>query len=424
MFTQALAGRAGLEPGELADDLGPLFEAILESVPAPIADRSGPTQLLVTTLQYSSYVGKIAVGKLTSGSLKPGQMVAHVTAGGETGTARIGEVFTFRNLKREAQPMVDAGNIVAVSGIGGVGIGDTITDVEDPRPLPPIEVEQPTVRMTFGVNTSPFAGREGTYVTGRQIRDRLILELEQNVALRVEDSTGTGEWIVSGRGELHLAILIETMRREGFEFAVSQPEVIFHETPQGRQEPFEEVYIEVTWADGLTVYLPRRVEADEEVQVGMRLALYTVFTRVRGQVFNRANAEVRQQVQEGDATPTIGTNRLTVTASGRRMDEVIDGLEVTPAVVTPNADGRNDVAQIGFNLFGVSDANVEIAIHSMSGIPVFKLERSVGSGRHRARWDGRTADGRLVAPGLYLAQVRVKTGRGAFQRTVSFPLVY
>ena len=245
MFTQALAGRAGLEPGELADDLGPLFEAILESVPAPIADRSGPTQLLVTTLQYSSYVGKIAVGKLTSGSLKPGQMVAHVTAGGETGTARIGEVFTFRNLKREAQPMVDAGNIVAVSGIGGVGIGDTITDVEDPRPLPPIEVEQPTVRMTFGVNTSPFAGREGTYVTGRQIRDRLILELEQNVALRVEDSTGTGEWIVSGRGELHLAILIETMRREGFEFAVSQPEVIFHETPQGRQEPFEEVYIEV-----------------------------------------------------------------------------------------------------------------------------------------------------------------------------------
>ena len=177
-------------------------------------------------------------------------------------------------------------------------------------------------------------------------------------------------------------------------------------------------------ADGLTVYLPRRVEADEEVQVGMRLALYTVFTRVRGQVFNRANAEVRQRVQEGDATPTISTNRLTVTASGRRMDEVIDGLEVTPAVVTPNADGRNDVAQVGFNLFGVSDANVEIAIYSMSGIPVFKLERSVGSGRHRSRWDGRTADGRLVAPGLYLAQVRVKTGRGAFQRTVSFPLAY
>ena len=245
LFTQALAGRAGLEADELAGDLEPLFETILEDVPAPTVDPDGPPQLLVTTLQYSIYVGKIAIGKLTSGSLKPGQTVAHVTAAGQTDTARVGEVFTFRNLKREAQPAVDAGNIVAVSGISGVGIGDTITDVEDPRPLPPIEVEQPTVRMTFSVNTSPFAGREGTYVTGRQIRDRLMLELEQNVALRVADAESTGQWIVSGRGELHLAILIETMRREGYEFAVGQPEVIYRDTPEGRQEPFEEVYIEV-----------------------------------------------------------------------------------------------------------------------------------------------------------------------------------
>ena len=162
-----------------------------------------------------------------------------------TVSARVGEVFTFRNLKREAQEVVHAGSIIAVSGIEAVGIGDTITDIDDPRPLPPIEVEQPTVRMTFSINTSPFAGREGTYLNSRQIRERLIRELEQNVALRVEDADVTGEWILSGRGELHLAILIETMRREGYEFAVSQPEVIYHETPEGRHEPFEEVYIEV-----------------------------------------------------------------------------------------------------------------------------------------------------------------------------------
>ncbi|HJN30988.1 MAG TPA: translational GTPase TypA [Candidatus Latescibacteria bacterium] len=245
LYTQALAGRAGTEPDELDDDLGPLFEAIVDHVPAPTVDADGPPQLLVTTLQYSSYVGKIAVGKLSSGSLAPGQTVAHINAAGEMVSSRVGEVFTFRNLKREVQEQVYAGSIIAVSGIDAVGIGDTITDIDDPRPLPPIEVEQPTVRMTFAVNTSPFAGREGKYVTGRQIRERLLLELEQNVALRVEDAATAGQWDVSGRGELHLAILIETMRREGYEFAVSQPEVIYHEGPNGREEPFEEVYVEV-----------------------------------------------------------------------------------------------------------------------------------------------------------------------------------
>ena len=245
LYTRALEGRAGRDPDKLADDLAPLFETILSNVSPPSVDADGPPQLLVTTLNYSSYVGKIAIGKLSGGSLQPGQTVAHVTAAGETVRARVGEVFTFRNLKREPQAQVHAGSIVAVSGIEGVGIGDTITDADDPRPLPPIKVEQPTVRMTFTINTSPFAGREGRYLTSRQIRDRLFLELEQNVALRVHDAETSGEWIVSGRGELHLAILIETMRREGYEFAVSQPEVIYHDTPTGRQEPFEEVYVEV-----------------------------------------------------------------------------------------------------------------------------------------------------------------------------------
>ena len=245
LYTQAIEARAGESPDKLADDLTPLFDAILEKLPYPDVDADGPPQLLVTTLQYSSYVGKIAIGRLSSGSLTTGQTVAHVTAAGELRSAKIGEVYTFRNLKREPQSIVSAGNIVALSGVEGVGIGDTITDINDPRPLPPIEVEQPTVRMCFSANTSPFSGRDGKYVTSRQLHERLQRELESNVALRVEDTETAGEWNVSGRGELHLAILIETIRREGYEFSVGQPEVIYHETENGREEPFEEVYIEV-----------------------------------------------------------------------------------------------------------------------------------------------------------------------------------
>ena len=245
LYTRAIEGKAGLTPDGLADDLTPLFDAMVDNLPHPPVAVDGPPQLLVTTLEYSSYVGKIAVGRLSGGSLKSGQTVAHVTAAGDTRSAKIGEVYTFRNLRREAQAIVNAGNIIALSGVEDVGIGDTITDIEDPKPLPPIEVEQPTVQMAFSANTSPFSGRDGKYVTSRQLRERLMRELESNVALRVDDTEAAGEWNVSGRGELHLAILIETMRREGYEFSVSQPEVIYHETETGREEPFEEVYIEV-----------------------------------------------------------------------------------------------------------------------------------------------------------------------------------
>jgi len=245
LFTRALEGRAGYDHETLADDLQPLFETILKSIPPPRIEPDAPPQVLVTTLQYSNYVGKIAIGRLLSGELRPGQRVAHADRHGVVHNSRIGEVYTFRNLQREPQEVVSAGNIVALSGVEAVGIGDTITDIDDPRPLPRIEVEQPTVRMTFGINTSPFAGRDGRFLTSRQIRDRLLHELEQNVALRVEDMETTGQWSVSGRGELHLAILIETMRREGYEFSVGQPEVIYHEGDNGVEEPFEEVYIEV-----------------------------------------------------------------------------------------------------------------------------------------------------------------------------------
>jgi GTP-binding protein len=245
LYTRALEGRAGHEADDLGPDLRPLFDTIIGYLPPPMIDPHGPTQMLVTTLDYSPYVGRIAVGRLTSGTLRAGQAITHINAEGEMAAARVTDLYTFQNLRRVDQTSVEAGDIVAVAGIPTVGIGDTLADPDDPRQLPPITVEEPTVRMAFNVNDSPFAGREGKYVTSRQLGERLQRELESNIALRVEDGERAGQFTVSGRGELHLAILIETMRREGYEFSVGRPEVIFHEDERGRLEPIEHVFLEV-----------------------------------------------------------------------------------------------------------------------------------------------------------------------------------
>lgn len=245
IYAIALQGRAGTHPDALDANLTPLFDTILEHIPAPEADPTAPTQMLVSTLEYSSYVGKIAVGRLQNGSIRSGQTVAHINAKGEQKSAKVSQVYTFRNLQRQEEDVVHAGSIVAVAGIPDVGIGDTLADINNPQPLPPITVEEPTVRMTFRVNDSPFAGREGQYLTSRQLRARLFDELERNVALRVSETDVASEFLVAGRGELHLAILIETMRREGYEFAVSPPEVIFKESDEGLLEPMENLFVEV-----------------------------------------------------------------------------------------------------------------------------------------------------------------------------------
>lgn len=245
VYTIGLDGRAGLDPTALDSDLTVLFDTILDHIPPPVADANAPTQMLVSTLEYSSYVGKIAIGRLQNGTLRSGQSIMHINAEGQMKPAKVAQVYSFRNLQRQAEEEVYAGNIVAVAGIEDVGIGDTLADPDDPQPLPPITVEEPTVRMTFSVNDSPFAGREGQYLTSRQLRARLMAELEHNVSLRVEETELASEFLVAGRGELHLAILIETMRREGSEFAVSPPEVIYKETEEGLLEPMEHMYVEV-----------------------------------------------------------------------------------------------------------------------------------------------------------------------------------
>jgi len=245
IYSIGLEARAGLSPDALGSDLTALFDTILKHIPPPQVDLNAPTQMLVSTLEYSSYVGKIAVGRLQQGTIRSGQQIAHINADGVIAMAKVSQVYSFRNLQRQEEEEVYAGNIVAVAGIADVGIGDTLASPSDPRPLPPIKVEEPTVRMTFSVNDSPFAGRDGTYLTSRQLRARLMAELEHNVSLRVEETELASEFVVAGRGELHLAVLIETMRREGSEFAVSPPEVIYKETEEGTLEPMEQLFVEV-----------------------------------------------------------------------------------------------------------------------------------------------------------------------------------
>jgi GTP-binding protein len=241
-------GKEGTAAVSLDDpqiDLQPLFETILSAVPAPrIAD--GPLQMLVTTLGYDSYQGRIAIGRISRGVARPGAAVAVIGRHGSLRTSKVVAVYSFEGLHRVTVDEARAGDIVALTGIEDASIGETVAAAEQPDALPTIEIEEPTVRMTIGVNTSPFAGREGKFGTSRQLRDRLYRELMTNVALRVEDTDRADNLLVSGRGELHLAILVETMRREGFEFDVSRPEVITREIDGVVHEPFEDLVIETT----------------------------------------------------------------------------------------------------------------------------------------------------------------------------------
>ena len=244
VYANAVTGQAGVDP-QLGPDLQPLFQTILRSIPGPKVDSSAPLQLLVTTLGYDEYRGVTAVGRIYAGQLCSGASLARLTLSGEILAERARYLYVQQGLERVEVEEAEAGEIVALAGLEGIAIGETLADPENPVALEPIRVEEPTVRMTFGVNTSSMAGREGRWGTSRKLRERLFDELRQNVALRVAETDSADTFLVSGRGELHLAILIETMRREGYEFQVSRPEVIFRQSETGETlEPFEEVHID------------------------------------------------------------------------------------------------------------------------------------------------------------------------------------
>lgn len=245
VYASALNGTSSLDPEKQDDNMLALYETIIEHIPSPTEKVDEPLQFLVTLMDYNEYLGRIAVGRVNRGIIKQGQSVAVMTRDGSNKTARIEKLFGFQGLKRIEIEEAGAGDIVAIAGIKDINIGETIADPQHPEALPVLKIDEPTLQMTFLVNNSPFAGREGKWVTSRKLRERLFKELETDVSLRVDETDSPDAFIVSGRGELHLTILIENMRREGYELQVSKPEVIVKEIDGVKMEPIERLLIDV-----------------------------------------------------------------------------------------------------------------------------------------------------------------------------------
>ena len=244
VYAIARDGIAKLDLDDESDSLEPLMDLLIKEIPAPQGDVEGPLQMMVTTLDSDEYVGRVAIGRIMRGKIKEGQNVVVISGDGET-KERIGKVYVYQGLKRMEVSEAELGEIVAITGLPSASIGHTVADAENPEALPSINIDEPTLSMTFGVNTSPFAGRESQFVTSRHLRDRLYKETETNVSLRVEETDSPDTFKVSGRGELHLSILIETMRREGYELQIGKPEVIYKEINGQLCEPIENLTIEV-----------------------------------------------------------------------------------------------------------------------------------------------------------------------------------
>ena len=257
LYASARQGYATTDPDTPGLDMQPLFEAILQSVPAPIGDPNAPLQMLVAALDYDNYLGQVSVGRISNGTLRPREDVVLLGRGGETSTHNVDRVFVFRGMERVEVPEAQVGDIVAITGPEGVSIGDTIASPECPEALPTIDINEPTVRMTFGVSTSPFMGRDGVHCTSRTLHERLIRELRTNVSLRVDTTPSADVFVVSGRGELHLSILVETMRREQFEFQVSRPTPVNKVIDGKVCEPYEILNIstQVEYVGALTEHL-------------------------------------------------------------------------------------------------------------------------------------------------------------------------
>ncbi|MGA8027485.1 MAG: translational GTPase TypA [Bryobacteraceae bacterium] len=244
VYTNAKAGIAKLDPNEESDNLQPLFDTILKHIPQPTGDPAGTLQLLVANLDYSDYLGRLAIGRVFNGTLRYGDEVGIVKLDGSLQKTRITKLYSFEGLKRVDETVGTPGDVLAIAGVEGITIGETITSAETPRPLPNVQIDEPTIAMTFTVNNSPFAGREGQYVTSRNLRDRLDKELLTNVSIRVEEAGGPDAFKVMGRGELQLAILIEMMRRESYELQVGKPEILTRRIDGVLHEPLEDLVID------------------------------------------------------------------------------------------------------------------------------------------------------------------------------------
>lgn len=357
IYASALQGKAGLT-SDLNSMLNiePLFQAIIEYIPAPKADESKPLQMLTVNLAYDNYKGKIAIGRLYSGTLKKGMNVAHITRKNKVEKAEIVSLMLFDGLNRIDVDEALPGDIVALAGIPDISIGETIADIMNPIALPVIQIDEPTIKMTFGVNTSPFAGQEGVYTTSRNIKERLEKELETDVALSVTGTGSTDKWVVSGRGELHLAIIIEKMRREGYELEVSKPQVIFKEADGKKMEPVELVSVEIPEAySGIIIEM-----------LGKRLGIMKDMRVDKGNVYMDFLIPTR-------AIIGIRGEFLTTTRGTGIMNSIFMGYEEYKGDLMEDPHGSIVSTETGVtNNYGLVAAQGRGKLFLSSGVPVYE----------------------------------------------------
>ena len=358
IYASGRDGYSSTDPDAREGDMTPLFEAIMEHVPAPEGELDGPLQSLFSNIDYDDYVGRIGIGRVERGSVRNGQQVVLCKADGTTKTERIGKLYQFEGLKRVEHDSAALGDLVAVTGITDLNIGETACDPEHPEPLPFVRIDEPTISMIFQVNNSPFAGREGKFVTSRNLRDRLFKEVETNVSMRVRETDTTDAFEVSGRGELHLSILIETMRREGFEFAVSCPRVIFKKDESGRTlEPMELLMIEVPEQYVGPVMEKLGARRAEIVNMGTR---DTGMSHLEFKVPSRGLMGYRQIF-------------LTDTNGNGIMNSVFDGYEPYKGDIPRRVQGSLVVFETGeTSTYGLFNAQERGTLFIGAGVPVYE----------------------------------------------------
>lgn len=359
VYASARDGVSGYEPDELTDSMQPIFDTIIKHVPAPGGEEAEPLQVLISTIDYDDYVGRIGIGKIERGvAVRNRSVVVCCAEHEERRDARLSRLYRFEGLKRIEAETVGVGDIVALAGIPGISIGETVCDPTAVEPLPFVHIDEPTVSMDFIVNTSPFAGREGKYVTSRNLRDRLFKEVETNVAMRVETTASTDAFKVSGRGELHLSILIETMRRQGYEFAVSRPKVIMKRDEQGHLlEPIEE----------LTVDVPQEYMGTVMENLGTRRAVLT-------NMINENQGGVRL-VFDVPARGLMGfrSELLTETRGNGVMSHVFKDYEPYTGEIAERTRGSLIASETGeANSYGLFNTQERGRLFSRPGDPIYE----------------------------------------------------
>lgn len=357
IYASAISGKAGYEPIlEKMENVECIFKTIIKYIPEPVIDESKPLQMLTVNLAYDNYKGKIAVGRLYSGILKKGATIAHINRNGGIKQLKLSSVMLFDGLNKVDVEEANAGDIVAVAGIPDISIGETIADPKNPIALPTIQIDEPTIKMTFSVNTSPFKGKEGEFTTSRNLKDRLEHELETDVALSVVSGETTDRWIVSGRGELHLAILIEKMRREGFELEVSKPQVIFKEVDNKKMEPMELVSIETpeTYSGTVIEMMCKRSGVMKEMRVDQGIVYMDFAIPTRGLIGSRGEF----------LTSTKGTGI---------MNSIFLGYEEYKGEIRAETRGSIVATETGVsNNFGLVAAQGRGKLFMSAGVPVYE----------------------------------------------------